>query len=191
MQLGNAVPGDTEEYFSNIPFAKVFHEGNTGGDRSIRDHRCAEVLAESPLPLANTLQWVYCRTAAERDTLLHMLGEKQASWAQRIQISNDLQLFERDFTFVDSVFLTANGVNFQLNPRRDLKNIALAVKVWNAKNEQIVNFANPDVAAKPTDGNYKGWRIEAPFSNGTYLVRLELEGHLAFEAYLSLGQNIV
>lgn len=35
MQLGATVPGSDEAYFSNIPFAKVFSEGGTGGDRSI------------------------------------------------------------------------------------------------------------------------------------------------------------
>jgi hypothetical protein len=48
MQLGSADPNDSEVYFSTIPFEKVFHEGGTGGDRSITEHRCAEVLAESP-----------------------------------------------------------------------------------------------------------------------------------------------
>jgi ssDNA thymidine ADP-ribosyltransferase DarT-like protein len=56
MQLGNAASDDTEEYFSQIPFHKVFHEGAIGGDRSIIEHRCAEVLAASPLPLAEHLQ---------------------------------------------------------------------------------------------------------------------------------------
>ena len=73
MQLASAEPGDSEEYFSKIPFEKVYHEGGTGGDRSITEHRCAEVLAVSPLPLNETLQWIYCRTDAERDTLIHMV----------------------------------------------------------------------------------------------------------------------
>jgi hypothetical protein len=116
-QLGNAEPGDSEDYFSRIPFEKVFHEGSIGGDRSIIEHRCAEVLAPSPLPLANHLQWVFCRTAAERDTLLCLLGGKQAEWSSRIHISDDLLLFERRHVFVDSVFLSSNGINFQLSPR--------------------------------------------------------------------------
>lgn len=56
MQLASACPGDTLEYFENIPFNKVYHEGNTGGDVSISQHRCAEVLVQSPLPLKECLQ---------------------------------------------------------------------------------------------------------------------------------------
>jgi hypothetical protein len=47
MQLASACPSSDPEYFGNIPFAKVYHEGNTGGDPTIRQHRCAEVLALS------------------------------------------------------------------------------------------------------------------------------------------------
>lgn len=103
MQLGNAEPDDSEEYFSKIPFDKVFHEGGTGGDRTIIEHRCAEVLATSPMPLAGNLQWIYCRTDAERDTLLHLLGNRKSEWASRIVISDDLLVFERKYVFVDSV----------------------------------------------------------------------------------------
>jgi hypothetical protein len=72
MQSGSAFPDDTLEYFENIPFEKVYHEGGTGGDATIIAHRCAEVLAHSPLPLAESLQWIYCRSNAERQTLLHL-----------------------------------------------------------------------------------------------------------------------
>ena len=74
MQLGGAEPNDSEIYFANIPFEKVFHVGSIGNDRTIIEHRCAEVLATSPLPLAGTLQWIYCRTLAERETLCDLLG---------------------------------------------------------------------------------------------------------------------
>jgi hypothetical protein len=192
MQLGQAQPGDTEEYFSNIPFEKVFHEGNISGDRTIIDHRCAEVLATSPLPLVNNLQWIYCRTAAERETLLYMLGDRQSEWSNRILISDDLLVFERRHVFVESVFLAANGLTFQLSPRADLKNIAVKVNVWDKDGKQVINFSNADLAARPpppsTDPR---WRVEASLPKGTYLAQIDLEGHFAFRGNLILGDRLV
>lgn len=192
MQLGHAEPGDSEEYFSKIPFEKVFHEGGISGDRSIIEHRCAEVLAPSPLPLDKNLQWVFCRTAAERDTLLYLLGNKQAEWSARIHISDDLLLFERRHVFVDSVFLAANGINFQLSPRADLRNISVAVFVWDDKGKLVKSFHNGDMAARPpAPSTNTRWRVEANLASGTYLVQIDLEGHFAFKAFMTLGEGPV
>jgi hypothetical protein len=192
MQLGNAEPGDTEDYFSKIPFEKVFHEGSTGGDRSIIEHRCAEVLATSPLPLQNNLQWVYCRTAAERATLLHMLGDQQQAWSDRILISDDLLVFERKYVFVESVFMTDIGITIRLNPRADRKNISLRVRAWDKDNKQVVAFLNADIAARPSSPDTNGrWRVEATLQKGTYLVQIDLEDHLAFQGKLVLGDRLV
>lgn len=192
MQLGNAQPGDSEDYFSKFPFEKVFHEGGTGGDRSIIEHRCAEVLAESPLALANNLQWVFCRTAAERDTLLYLLGNKGAEWASRIAISDDLLLFERHYVFVESVYLASNGIEFQLSPRADLKNVSISVFAWDSRGMLVKNFYNSDMAARPpAPSTNTRWRVETNLANGTYLVQIDLEGHLAFKGYLTLGERLV
>ncbi|UFW38953.1 DarT ssDNA thymidine ADP-ribosyltransferase family protein [Bradyrhizobium sp. WSM471] len=94
MQTATAEPQDSEIYFATIPFEKVFHVGATGGDKSITEHRCAEVLAASPLPLSTALQWIYCRTVAERETLCDMLGDCAKSWSNKIIVSNDLLVFE-------------------------------------------------------------------------------------------------
>ena len=56
MQLTDAATGDDESFFGSIPFVKVFSEGSNGGDKSITDARCAEVLCTSPLYLEDTLR---------------------------------------------------------------------------------------------------------------------------------------
>lgn len=76
MQTG-AIEQNTETFFQTIPFEKVYHEGALGGDRSIIAHRCAEVLAPSPLTLEGKLKWIYCRSEAEKMTLLQALGTLQ------------------------------------------------------------------------------------------------------------------
>jgi hypothetical protein len=189
MQLGSAQPGDTEEYFSAIPFQKVFHEGGTGGDSTIKDHRCAEVLVPSPLSLAGNLQWVYCRSSAERDTLIHLLGKLGPAWAKRILVSSDLLVFHREYAFVDEVSLADSGVVFQLNPRVDRKMLDVSVQVWDARGARIINFRNRDMAATPNPP-VKRWRVSHPLLDGKYHIQIELDGHLAFKATMYRGSPV-
>lgn len=189
MQLGAAAPNDTPEYFSNIPFDKVFHVGGIGGDRSIIDHRCAEVLATSPMPLKNNLEWIFCRSSAERETLLHMLGGERANWADQVVTSDDLSIFERQFVYVEFVGVSAEGVSFQLSPRADSKNIAVEVRAWR-NGVEIVKYSNSEMPAHPS-ATVKRWRVAKELSNGNYFVEIYLEGHLAYRNVLSLGSRLV
>lgn len=189
MQKAAAEPGNTEQYFSAIPFQKVFHEGGTGGDASIIDHRCAEVLVASPLPLDGNLQWIYCRSVAERDTLLFLLGDHANTWAKRVIVSTDLIVFQREYAFVEEVTLAENGVVFELNPRLDRAKLDIKVKAWDSKSTQIVDFHHSDMAATP-DPPAKRWRVEKTIPDGLYLVQIDLEGHTAFKALLKRGNQL-
>ena len=133
MQLGSACPSDTMDYFENIPFNKVYHEGNTGGDISISQHRCAEVLVQSPLPLRECVQWIYCLSKAERETLLHFLGRSASRWERLVKVSEDLKVFQRQYVFVEEVSISNDGISFRLNPRLDRKNVEISIEILNAK----------------------------------------------------------
>lgn len=190
MQVSGAEPNDSEVYFSSIPFEKVFHVGGIGGDRSIIEHRCAEVLAASPLPLAGTLQWIYCRTLPERDTLCDMLGPYSANWLRKIVVSDDLLVFERRYTFVEHVSFTDEGLVFQLNPRVDGRTVAVKIQATNSAGDSVVNFSNSEMKARP-EAPVTRWRIQANLPYGIYRVRIELEGHLAFCANVKHGAELV
>lgn len=190
MQLGTAVVGDGEQFFGDIPFDKVFHEGGTGGDRSIVDRRCAEVLVPSPLPLGGTLQTVFCRTSAERQTLLHALGDQATKWKDRLVVSDDTLVFNRRYVFVEEVSLRSDGVTFQLSPRYDRAEVAVTLQVRNAKGELVVDFTRSKMPAVP-DPPSKRWWVRHDLRNGSYTVQLTLEGHLAFRADLALGDKLI
>jgi hypothetical protein len=189
MQLGTAVIGDTADYFKQIPFEKVFHDSGIGGDRSIIEHRCAEVLVTSPMPLADTLQWIYCRTEAEKLTLLHMLGSARKDWKTKIQISDDLLVFDRRFVFVEKVSIDSKGVVAHLSPRQDFAKIDVRVTARDANGKLHLNFKNNNMNAAP-EHPFKSWRFAAALPDGRYLVEVQLEGHLAFRANMNVGQNI-
>ncbi|WP_084518669.1 DarT ssDNA thymidine ADP-ribosyltransferase family protein [Bradyrhizobium sp. th.b2] len=189
MQLGSAEPGDSEDYFSKIPFEKVYHEGGTGGDKSITDHRCAEVLAVSPLPLNETLQWIYCRTGAERDTLIHLLGPSCKAWFDYILVSDDLLVFERKFVFVEYVDLTGEGLVFKLRPRSDNGMVDFKSEVIDKAGNVVFSFES--AAFSPRPPSTERWITKGKLPKGRYFVRLWLEGHLAYQNYHQIGDKLV
>jgi len=184
MQSNDASPGTDEPYFARIPFDKVYHEGPNGGDSSITAHRCAEVLPTSPLVLEDCLRAVLLRSDPERETLLHLLGSERARWAGLCHVSEALKVFEKRHSFVHEVGLERDGVVFTLNRRFDGRGVAIQVGVWDNAGHQVANFAYADVPAAPAEGR---WICRQEFADGLYRVRIDIEGHLAFESLMPLG----
>jgi len=157
-----------------------------GGDLSIIHHRCAEILAHSPLPLAECLQWIYCRSNAERQTLLHCLGRSAPRWEGLIRVSEDLKLFQREFVFVEEVGLSNDGVSFRLNPRLDHQNVAVSITVRGPKDAIVHQFKTASMQALP-NLPAKMWITKHHFSDGRYHVQITIEEHLAFKCGIRLG----
>lgn len=185
MQNHGTADGNDEAFFAGINFGNVYHEGGFNDD-AVKRQRCAEVLPASPLPLQDTLKWVYCRSAAERDSLTHALSlDAFKLWQRRILVSDDLKVFEKRFAFVEEVSLAPNGVVFRLAPRRDGRPLDVEVETW-LDGKGVVSARYPNLAARPPDGS--SWRMPADLKDGFYGVRIRLEGHLAFESHLMLGE---
>lgn len=184
MQSADAAPGESEAYFAAIPFDKVFHEGPTGGDETIRAHRCAEVLAASPLDLNRCLRAAFFRSEPERDTLLTLLGPHRDRWASRCHVSDALKVFEKRYSFVQEIGLTNEGVFFTLNPRDDRRGVKISIQIWNSAGEFIVRFDHANLAAAPPEGR---WIYHHAFGDGLYHVRVQIEDHLAYEGFIPLG----
>lgn len=189
MQLGSTTPGNTENYFQNIDFEKVYHEGTTGGDRSITDTRCAEVMVPSPLPLEDCLKAIYLRSDPEQETLLHLLGDQRERWAPFCQVSDNLKVFQKDYTFVQVLRLSGDGVVFRLNPRKDRRTIKIQINVYDSSGRLVANFFNNDHAAHPSPP-FDEWIWERSFNDGLYIVEIFLEDTLAYRAHLQLGDAL-
>lgn len=183
MQSG-AVEMCTPEFFSSIPFEKVYHEGGIGWDTSIISHRCAEVLAPSPMPLDEHLRWIYCRSEAERTTLLQALGPNRMKWERRIKVSDDLRVFEKRFTFVESVSLNKDGLIFRLNPRSDHRPVAVQIDVRDLGGAQRILVSRGSLPSVPP--NALAWQVRGELVPGVYNVSIKLEEHQAFNATLKL-----
>lgn len=112
-----AQPASAIEFFKDLPFEKVYHD--TWFGRSERDeivyHRHAEVLVPERLSTF-AIRFIYCRSQAEYDTLLNLLSPGQLShWADRIGVRPDLNLFHRQWCFVERVELNRAAVLFRFN----------------------------------------------------------------------------
>lgn len=189
MQLAGAVPGDNEAYFAQIPFAKVFSEGGTGGDRSLTDARCAEVLVPSPLALAGTLRSICLRSEPEKETLLHMLGDQRGEWERFCHVSDALKVFQKEYAFVDVLRLTSEGVIFRLNARKDGQKIKLQIDVWDSNERKVVDFFNESHAPVPPDPR-QNWIWRQPLTHDMYFVEVRLEGQLAYQSHMVLGDTL-
>jgi hypothetical protein len=141
MQSYSTRDGDTEEFFATINWNHVFHNSATS-DSQVRHCRCAEVLVPSPLPLDGSLQWVFCRSQAERTMLIDALESHSAAWRGKIRVSDDMQVFEKRYTYVNSVTLLSAGLSFELHPRMDGQTVTLGVRVWDDSENRIIDYTN-------------------------------------------------
>ena len=190
MQSPAVTVGESEQFFSNnISFSDVYHHGWQGADPNIRRARCAEVLLDSPLDITQCLQHIYCRTSAERDTLINLLSPQAlATWRDKILVSSDMKLFERKYCFVEDVHITETGVVANLSPREDNQNISIDISISNAETGQSVySFKSADFCPRPESGK-KGWIFKFDVSQGSFLVRINMENCIAYENTLTLKE---
>lgn len=190
MQSRETPFGPTLTDFEQIDFARVFHEGPfSAEDGPIVFCRSAEVLAPSPLPIDGHLQAILCRTRAERQTLLHKIGDVTANrWADYVRVSDDIQVFERKYRYIEDVSITPGGIVFRIHPHSAIEQVSIQVEAVRVSTGKVAVTHGPtQMQAIPPNGRW--WRVSgaAPLRSGTYKVRILLEGHLAFEAEMSVA----
>lgn len=118
MASGRVSFTDTEEFFKTLPFALIYHDGPIAQAQraDIVFHRHAEVLVPRSLAIAPTLRWILCRSHAERETLLYLLGDARQRLEHLVKVG-DQKLFYANHFHVDRVEVVgaAPRVSFYLN----------------------------------------------------------------------------
>lgn len=107
---------DSATFFGSIPFDLVYHARpieSSLNNRQVVFHRHAEVLAPGALSL-DTLSWVGCRTHAERESLLHLLGPARSKWERKTSVVAQ-RLFYKSGCCVEAVFVGNDSVQFTLH----------------------------------------------------------------------------
>ena len=115
--------------FKTIPFDKVYHDEGLGYlysdyKEEVKKARHAEIVVPQRLKLGNELRFVYCRSQAERSTLLHGIRPNiYSQWVDKVGVRADgmyygLQHYVNNVTPVDSctvaVELNKKPLNFGL-----------------------------------------------------------------------------
>jgi len=103
----------------NLPWRLIYHTGSFDPrQREITRHRCAEIVIPQKIDL-NGLKYIFCRSEAEKETLLHLLKENPKisdKYSGIISSSGKYELFEKRHTFVESVNLNRDNVVIQFSP---------------------------------------------------------------------------
>ena len=185
MQLNAARDEDSEAFFSEIDFEKVYHEGPYS-DPTIKDHRCAEVLCPSPLGLAQHLRWIICRSEAERETLAWSAGAAIAPYRERLIASDDLRVFDKNFPFANRVSASNDGITFTLNPRRDSQNLKVQVQVSRTDGRIAFDITYPEMPALSSTGG--PWIARTPLEDDLYVVSITIDDHLAYRCAHYVGE---
>jgi hypothetical protein len=176
---------DRRDYFKSIPFEDVYHDAGLGLGESLRKReviqaRQAEILIPDRLPLGPELRAVYCRSEAERATLLHGLtAQAQAAWGGLVRTGIDLMFF-RLRPYVRQV----NGRDGNL----------LTIEFTRSINqEQLLAFSFVGDSGRryeaestlPPNAGTMTYRLVNSEAGG--VLTLHLEEVLAFEGYLTVS----
>lgn len=122
--------------------------------------------------------------------LLFLLDDRAQKWQKKILVSDDNLVFERKYAFVRFVGVSREGLSFDLNPRLDNKTVSIAVEGWDEANVKIVNYTSAEFNSRPANPNER-WIFRRPLNDGTYRVKITLEGKLAYENKLILRPTLV
>lgn len=181
MGSSGVVHAGTLELFRQIPFEYVYHQGSfTPEDRdTIVFHRHAEALVPRSLPLEPALSMIVCRSVAERQTLLHLLpSDLRRKWADRVRLGYEA-LFERRWTYVESVTAVKPYAIFHFNPNTEFPG------------EYTIKFVyREDLSNKDRIWEGRTTMLNSPFTlemaqavSGE--LRLYIDGSLAFANHIS------
>jgi len=119
---GNLAAGanlyDTAEALRSFNFRDIYHIGAIPEyvKRNIIYHRNAEVVVPNELDLSS-LKFIFCRSRAEKDMLLHLLPTEQFKvWQRKILVDSRSQFYHRKWSFVEIVEMTTERVTFTFSP---------------------------------------------------------------------------
>jgi len=110
----------TAQELANLEWQKIYHTGPIDFRRpeesGIISRRMAEVIIPGHLDMSN-LKWIYCRSEAEKDTLLHMLsGALRPRYEGRIFSATRSELYYRQHTYLESVRLDSEAAHLSFSP---------------------------------------------------------------------------
>lgn len=183
----NAQILSTASELEQLPWSKIYHTGyidySQPGSSDIVFRRHAEVIIPRKLD-SEALRYIYCRSGAERETLLHLLPpDLRSRYQNKIVASTRSDLFYRQQTFIETVRLSSESAYFHFSPETKSPGpFHLRVELKIASSQYSLN-AESFKLERP-------YILEIPlqFASTGYTIRLYLDGHLAYNnTYEEIG----
>lgn len=174
--------GSDAAFLRSLPFRHIYsHQAFPPEHRDeIIFRRNAEVIVRAELDLED-LEWIVCRTGAERETLLQLLDEEAPTWTLQTRLEGvDENCFTRRKVFVEAV--TFDGlevsVRFQSFIRPGMYRYVIRV---------FDKHQTTQIIGREGDFNGIGGtrRLKLPTKQQSVFVRLEIEGALAYGAIVT------
>ncbi len=162
-----------------LPWKKIYHTGRfnpyAAEQFDIAFRRNAEVIVPRELDLS-ALHYIYCRSEAERETLLHLLPpDLQKRYQDKIFASTRSTLFYRRQTFIETVRMSSEAACFHFSPETKSPGpFHLQVELEIASSQHSL-----DAESFSLERPYI-LEIPLPSSSTGYTVRLYLDNHLAY-----------
>ncbi len=161
-------------HLEQLPWEKIYHTGpidlSKVEDSDIVFRRNAEVVVSQKLDL-NALSFIYCRSEAERETLLYLLPPNlRKRYQNKIAATTRSDLFFRRQTFIETVRLSSETVYVQFSPETESPgpfHLRIDLKTTPFYDEKNFNLKK----------SYK-WNIPLPAAS--YPIHLYLDDHLVY-----------
>jgi len=155
-------------------FRQIFHEGSFSEDSraDIISHRNAEIVVPTELELSD-LKFIYCRTPAEKETLLHRLPTNIVDrWGSRIIVASSANLFKRNWAFIEVAKLDSKSATFEFSPEAQVP----------GPFELKVVRRGTDVKVYESNSFYARGKLPIEFKAEVWQYQIEvyLDGHLAY-----------
>lgn len=154
LAFGTSV-GESCSFLQSINFGDVYHDRSVGrlGESSRQSHilnaRHSEVLIEDELDLGH-LKHIVCRSAPERDTLLHLLKPNiRDLWMSRMRIDEGRRrLFFKMGTFIQEVEFSKSSTRFSFytNNAPDMRGPFDLRIEWEV-DDKVLTHTNPNFVA--------------------------------------------
>lgn len=134
------------EELATFEFAKIYHDTWVSQEarRDMVSHQNAELVIPSELDLS-ALKLIYCRSAAERETLLYLLPTQiRNAWSHKIAVASTATLFYRKWAFVETAALSNDGAILSFSPDPEYAKpfeLRLVRTIGNPKETITKNFA--------------------------------------------------
>ena len=108
------------EEFEKLNFRKIYHDGYyTSEESDIKEYRHSEVIHENGFPVEPFLKGILCRSEAERETLLFLLGQYSMrlynTYKSKIIYNPKLHCFYHNGIYIKRVNVLGNKMRIEFN----------------------------------------------------------------------------